>query len=264
MTAHPESGISAAAAAIIAAFDKAEPTLPVKELIEPLGLAGAYRVQEEIVTYLCRDGAKLTGRKIGLTAKSVQAQLGVDQPDYGALLDSMEFTDFEEIPWSKLLQPKVEAEIAFVLGRDLDQEGVSLADVIRAIDYALPAIEVVDSRIRDWKISIYDTVADNASSAAYVLGGHARKIENLDLSLCGMRLDFQGEPVSTGCGAACLGNPLNAVKWLARQMVKLGQPLKAGQVILSGALGPMVSVKAGGVYEARISGLGSVRATFSQ
>lgn len=264
MTTPLEHGVSAAATAIITAFDTHEPTRPVRELIEPLGLAGAYQVQEAVVAHLSRDGARLVGRKIGLTARSVQTQLGVDQPDYGALLDNMEFTDFEEIPWGRLLQPKVEAEIAFVLGRDLTQPGLSLADVIRAIDYAVPAIEVVDSRVRDWKISIFDTIADNASSAAYVLGGHARRLDGLDLSLCGMRLDFEGEPVSTGCGAACLGNPLNAVKWLARQMVQLGQPLRAGQVVLSGALGPMVPVKAGGVYEARISGLGSVRAVFGR
>jgi 2-keto-4-pentenoate hydratase len=264
MTTQLEQGVASAAAAIIRAFDGHEPTSPVREWIEPLGLAGAYRVQEEVVAYLSRGGARLTGRKIGLTARAVQAQLGVDQPDYGALLDSMEFADFEEIPWSGLIQPKVEAEIAFVLGRDLTGEGLSLADVIRAVDYAVPAIEVVDSRIRDWKISIFDTIADNASSAAYVLGGHARKIDELDLTLCGMRLDFEGEPVSTGCGAACLGNPLNAVKWLARQMVALGQPLRAGQVVLSGALGPMVPVRAGGVYEARISGLGSARAVFGR
>lgn len=264
MDIHQESGIRDAAAAIVSAFDKRVPTDPVKSLIEPLGLGAAYKVQREVVAHLSRSGARLTGRKIGLTARSVQSQLGVDQPDYGALLDTMEYADMDEIPWNTLIQPKIEAEVAFVLERDLDQEGLSMADVIGAVAYALPAIEVVDSRIRDWKISIFDTIADNASSAAYVLGGEPRKIDKLDLRLCGMRIDNAGEPVSTGCGAACLGNPLTALTWLARQMVRLEQPLKAGQIVLSGALGPMVSVARGEVYEAQVAGLGSVRAVFGR
>lgn len=259
-----EAGVRDAASAIITAFDSRSPADPVKPLIESLGLEGAYKVQSKVVAHLAKDGARLTGRKIGLTAPAVQKQLGVDQPDYGALLDSMEYADLDEISWNCLIQPKVEAEIAFVLERDLDQEGLSMADVAQGVAYALPAIEVVDSRIRDWKISIFDTIADNASSAAYVLGGQPRKIDTLDLRLCGMRLDNQGEAVSTGCGSACLGNPLNALTWLARQMVRLEQPLLAGQVVLSGALGPMVPVKAGEVYEAHISGLGSVRAAFGK
>lgn len=240
------------------------PCDPVKPYLEPWGLESAYAVQRLLIEDRLDAGECIVGHKIGLTSVSVQRQLGVDQPDCGVLTDAMEYGDREEIPFSHLIQPKVEAEIAFILERDLDMNTISLAEVMRSIAYAAPAIEVVDSRIRDWKISIFDTVADNASSAAFVLGGAARKIDRLDLRLCGMRLDHRGEAVSSGCGAACLGNPLNALKWLARKMMSLDQPLRAGQAILSGALGAMVTVTAGEVYEASISGLGSVTAAFSR
>ncbi len=194
----------------------------------------------------------------------MQQQLGVDQPDYGVLLDDMEYGDGIEIPLSRLIQPRVEAEIAFVLERDLDMDVPAFGEVLRAVAYAVPAIEIVDSRVRDWRISIYDTIADNASAGLYVLGGTVRKLQQLDLRLCGMVIENRGEPVSNGCGAACLGHPLNALVWLARRMRALGRPLRAGEVILSGALGPMAPVRPGEAYEARISGLGSVAAVFSK
>lgn len=206
---------------------------------------------------------RIIGVKIGRTSLAVQRQLGVDPPDFGMLFDDMEFGSDQPIPMSRLIQPKVAAEIAFVLGSDLLSERPTLAQVVTAIAYALPAIEIVDSRARDSKISLHDTIADNASSGLFVLGGSPRKIDTLDLRLCGMRLEYRGEPVSTGCGAACLGNPLNAVVWLAGTMARLGRPLQAGTIILSGALGPMVPAVAGEVYEARISGLGSVTAAFT-
>ena len=240
------------------------PCDPVRPYLEPLGLDSAYAVQSLLIEARLDAGQRIVGHKVGLTSVSVQQQLGVDQPDYGVLTDAMEYGDQEEIPFSRFIQPKVEAEVAFILERNLDMGSISLAEVIRSVAYAVPAIEVVDSRIRDWKISIFDTIADNASSAAFVLGGVAKKIDQLDLRLCGMRLDHRGEAVSSGCGGACLGNPLNALTWLARKMVKLEQPLREGQVILSGALGAMVQVTAGEVYEASISGLGSVTAIFSR
>ena len=240
------------------------PCDPVRPLVEPHGVVGAYRVQEALTAGREAEGARVVGRKIGLTAQSVQAQLGVDQPDYGVLFDDMAYGDGEEIAFGRLLQPRVEAEVAFVMGRDLPDPRTSLVEVVGAVAYALPAIEVVDSRVRDWKISIYDTIADNASSGAYVLGASPVKLEGLDLRLCGMSLSSRGEPVSVGCGAACLGHPLNAVVWLARTMAAVGRPLQEGQVVLSGALGPMVSARPGEVYEARISGLGRVAAAFGK
>jgi 2-keto-4-pentenoate hydratase len=194
----------------------------------------------------------------------VQKQLGVDQPDYGMLFDDMAVPDGWEVAAGRLIQPKVEAEVAFVLGRDLSEERITVADVLRAVDFALPAIEIVDSRIADWKIGIFDTVADNASSGLYVLGGMPKKLDGLDLRLCGMVMESAGEPVSVGAGAACLGHPLSAVLWLAKTTAKAGRPLLAGDTILSGALGPMVAAKGGDVFEARIEGLGSVRAAFAK
>jgi 2-keto-4-pentenoate hydratase len=168
-----------------------------------------------------------------------------------------------EVDLGRLLQPRVEAEIAFVLGADLPYEQVTVVDVIGATDHLLPAIEIVDSRVAGWDISIVDTVADNASSGLFVLGTTPRRIADVDLRLCGAVLEHAGEPVSVGAGAACLGNPAHAVAWLAETLARAGRPLRAGDVVLSGALGPMVGVTPGAAYEARISGLGSVRTCFS-
>ena len=238
--------------------------LPVRDLLTEGDVDGAYAVQEVNTKRWLAQGRRLVGRKIGLTSKAVQKQLGVDQPDYGMLFDDMAVPDGWEIARSLLIQPKAEAEVAFVLDRDLTNPQVTIAEVMRAVDYVLPAIEIVDSRIADWKIGILDTVADNASSGLYVLGSQPKRLADVDLRLCGMVLECRGEPLSTGVGAACLGNPINAMWWLARTMARVGRPLQAGDTVLSGALGPMVPVQWGNVMEARIAGLGSVRAAFSK
>jgi 2-keto-4-pentenoate hydratase len=174
----------------------------------------------------------------------------------------MAYGDGEPIPASILTQPKIEAEVAFVIGRDITVPNPGPLDVLNAIEYALPVLEIVGSRIAKWDIRITDTIADNASSSAFVIGNSPRKLSEFDLRLCGMVIERRGEPVSVGAGAACLGNPINAVVWLARTMAGLGTPLKAGDLVLSGALGPMVSVTPGDIFETRINGLGSVRAVF--
>ncbi|HEU0202007.1 MAG TPA: fumarylacetoacetate hydrolase family protein [Burkholderiaceae bacterium] len=236
---------------------------PLREQYPQLDAAGAYAIQRVNTEHRLREERRrIVGCKIGLTAKAVQVQLGVDQPDFGMLFDDGGFGDAEPVPMQRLQQPKVEAEIAFVLGTDLSMEHPGHVDVLKAIDHALPALEIVGSRIADWNIRFVDSVADNASSGAYVLGSTPRTLSEFDLRLCGMVMTRRGEPVSVGAGAACLGNPLNAVVWLARTMSALGHPLRAGGLVLSGALGPMVSVKAGDVFEARINGLGSVKAVF--
>lgn len=241
-----------------------QPVAPVREALQAGGIASAYAAQEINTERKLGEGRRLVGRKIGLTSLAVQRQLGVDQPDYGMLFDDMAVLDGWEVAADRLIQPKVEAEIAFVLGRDLTDERLTIVDVLRAVEFALPAIEIVDSRIADWKIGILDTIADNASSGLYVLGASPKKLEGLDLRLAGMAMEHAGEPVSVGAGAACLGDPLSATLWLARTMAKAGRPLRAGDTVLSGALGPMVTVRRGGVYEARIEGLGSVRAAFAK
>lgn len=255
--------IEQAARAIRGAHDKRTPCPPIRDLLPANDIQSAYAVQEVNTKAWIKAGRRLVGRKTGLTAKSVQRQLGVDQPDFGMLFADMAVNDGEEIALDRVLQPKVETEIAFVLERDLTAEQLTVADVVRAIAYALPAIEIVGSRIAKWDIRIVDTIADNASSGLFVLGGPPAKLNDLDLRLCGMVMERRGEPVSVGAGAACLGHPLNACVWLANAMVAVGRPLSAGDIILSGALGPMVAAAPGDVFEARISGLGSVRAAFA-
>ncbi|MBJ9999705.1 2-keto-4-pentenoate hydratase [Erwinia sp. S38] len=254
--------IQQAADTLWQAAQHGRPVAPLRDSWPAMNIENAYAIQQRNITRQLANGARRVGCKIGLTSTAVQRQLGVDQPDFGVLLDTMAFGDSEPIPVSALAQPKIEAEIAFVLRDDLAMPLPTLADAIRAIDYALPALEIVGSRIADWNIRITDTVADNASSGAFVLGTTPRSLSDFDPRLCGMVMTRRGEPVSTGAGAACLGHPLNAVLWLARTMVRMGTPLRAGELILSGALGPMVSVAPGDVIEARINGLGQVRAVF--
>lgn len=251
-----------AALALRSAVRSHEWAPPLREQYPEMNGADAYAIQKINTDKRIADGRRIVGRKIGLTAKAVQAQLGVDQPDFGILFDDMGYGDAELVPMSVLQQPKVEAEIAFVIGRDIDESEPSMVDVMRAIEYALPAIEIVGSRIDNWNIKFVDTVADNASSGAFVLGNSPRTLSKFDLRMCGMAMFLKGEPVSTGAGVACLGNPLNAVLWLARKMARVGSPVRAGDLVLSGALGPMVVVKPGDIFEARINGLGTVRAVF--
>jgi 2-keto-4-pentenoate hydratase len=255
---------SAAAEALWQASASGVFIAPLRETHPGMTPEDAYAIQQINNARRVAAGRRIVGRKIGLTSVAVQKQLGVNQPDFGVLFDDMSFGDDEPVPMQGLQQPKVEAEVAFILGRDLAMERPGHADVIAAIDCALPALEIVGSRIANWNIKFVDTVADNASSSAYVLGSTPRKLSEFDLRLCGMVINRRGEPVSTGAGAACLGNPINAVVWLARTMAKLGTPLRAGELILSGALGPMAAVSAGDVFEARIGRLGSVRASFEQ
>lgn len=247
-----------------------QPIAPIRHDIAAATAAGqsvldtAYQVQQGLTQRRLDTGDRLVGRKIGLTSKAVQAQLGVDAPDFGALFASMAAGDGEEIAWDRTLQPKVEVEIALVLARELPQSCHTLADLISATAYALPAIEVVGSRIAHWDIELADTVADNASSGLFVLGTRPVPLSRLDLVSCGMVMSRAGEPVSVGSGAACLGNPLNAALWLANTMARRGQPLRGGDLLLSGALGPMVAVRPGDAFEASIEGLGNVRACFGK
>jgi 2-keto-4-pentenoate hydratase len=266
MSLDPAS-LERAAALLRRAADTGEFIAPLREQFPGLDGADAYAIQRLNTQHRVAAGARIVGAKIGLTSPAVQAQLGVDQPDFGVLFDDMGFGEGQPIPMAGLQQPKVEAEVAFVLGRDLDMERPTLVDVLRAIDFALPALEIVGSRIVGWNIRFVDTVADNASSSAWVIGGTPMKLDGLNLRDAAMRMTVgeagDSSEVSRGLGSACLGHPLNAVLWLARTMVAHHTPLKAGQLLLSGALGPMVAVQPGQTYTAQIDGLGSVSARFA-
>ncbi len=243
------------------------PVPPIRDTVTASGakdpISAAYAIQDLNVKRRVAAGGRVVGRKIGLTSLAVQKQLGVDSPDFGTLFADMAFGDAEEIPLVRTLQAKVEAEVALILERDLPFEKHTFADLIAATAYAVPAIEVVGSRIANWDIKLIDTVADNASSSLFVLGSRPVKLENVDLYRCAMSMQRADAEVSKGSGAACLGNPLNAAVWLADMMVRMGTPLKAGDVLMTGALGPMVPVNPGDRFEAKIEGLGDVRAAFA-
>ncbi len=249
---------------LLKVYQSKTPCAPIRDLMTEQSLAEAYAIQQVNTNHWLKEGRRLTGRKVGLTSKSVQQQLGVDQPDFGMLFADMAYGSGDIIDSSLLLQPKAEAEIALILEKDLTFEKHTVQDIINATAYALPSIEIVDSRIKDWKIKIYDTIADNASSAMYVLGSTPVPLSKIDFELCGMVMERMGEPVSTGAGIACLGNPLNAAVWLADKMVEVGMPLKAGDIVLTGALGPMVNINAGDSIRCRISGLGEINIHFSK
>ncbi|MCC4596992.1 fumarylacetoacetate hydrolase family protein [Xanthomonas campestris pv. phormiicola] len=237
---------------------------PLRDGLAPTDAAGAYAVQAINTRYWTQGGRRIVGRKVGLTARSVQAQLGVDQPDFGVLFDDMAVPDEGLLDPARFIQPRAEAEVALVLATDLANAAATLGEVAAACAYAVAAVEIVDSRIAQWKISFADTVADNGSSAAFVLGRERRPLEGLDLYSCGMVMEFDGKVVSTGVGAACLGHPLEAAAWLARTLAQAGEPLRAGDVVLTGALGPMVDLTAGNRVNAVIGGLGAVSFRFGE
>ena len=251
-----------AAALLKAASTNRIPVAPLRDRLLHSNQDGAYAIQELNTLAGLAEGRRLVGRKIGLTSLAVQAQLGVDQPDFGMLFADMAVGDGELVTLGRLIQPKVEAEIALIIGRDLTHERHTYADLIRAIDYCVPAIEIVDSRIENWNIRFVDTVADNASSGLYVLGGRPIRLGEFDITNCMMEMRRGTDIVSSGSGRACLGSPLNAALWLADMMVRCGRPLQAGDIILTGALGPMVVAQPGDRFDVSISGLGQVSACF--
>jgi 2-keto-4-pentenoate hydratase len=258
------NAVTDAADRIALATSTGRPTPPIRTLIGDTDIETAYAVQQELIGRRIAAGAVVVGRKIGLTSPAVQQQLGVDQPDFGVLFADMDVSAEEEVPSERLLQPKAEAEIAFVLKRDLVGEDLPDEIVCAAVDYAVAALETVDSRIANWDLTIADTVADNASSGLFILGERRLRLDEFDPRAATMRMYADDVLVSEGNGAACLGDPTLALTWLARTAATFGNPLRAGQIILSGALGPMVATPPGTRIRAEIAPLGEVSATFSR
>lgn len=237
---------------------------PLRDVLNPTDADGAYAIQTINTRLWEAQGRRIIGRKAGLTAKAVQAQLGVDQPDFGVLFADMEVADGGRLDPARALQPKAEAEIAFVLGADLPDADTTPEQVAAAVKTVHAAIEIVDSRIADWKITFADTVADNGSSAFFVVAKDGKPLDGLDLKGAAMEMTFDGAVVSTGVGAAALGNPLNAAAWLAQTLAARDEPLKAGDILLAGALGPMVALTPGNRVHATIAGIGEVGFTYDK
>lgn len=230
------------------------PTLSVKE---------AYNIQLANVEKALEKGRKITGKKIGLTSVAMQEALGVDEPDYGHLLDDMAIVNSGQIFSDQVMQPKVEAEIAFILKDDLKGPGISTLDVLQATKFVTPALEIIDSRIKDWNITLPDTIADNASSGLYVLGEQLFAVDEYNLKQIGMALYKNGELCNTGVGAAALGDPAYCVAWLANKLAEFDITLNAGEIILSGALSKAVEIEPGDYIQARFANIGEVSVRYS-
>lgn len=254
---------------IAAQLDRAWRTrVPIEPLSNTVGLhdvADAYAIQQSWVRLRLEDGDRITGRKIGLTSRAMQQLMGVHEPDYGTLLASMSVPvrrGIGEVDVGRLLQPRVEGEIAFLLKKPLRGPGVTIREVFRATEAVAAAVEIVDSRIRDWKIKLVDTVADDASSGAYAIGPWRTRWQELDLAMAGMVLYVDGRIEAVGAGAAALGHPAVCVAWLANKLGEMGEGIEAGDIVLSGALAGAVPVRPGQNARLEIAGLDSVTLRF--
>lgn len=255
--------VPALAAVLAEAYDTAQPVAPLSEREPMLTLEDAYAVQTAVIGERLARGDTAVGHKVGLTSAPMQRMLGVDEPDFGVLLASMAVIDGATVNTARLIQPRAEAEIAFVMARDLGGPGVTAADALAAVAGARAAIEIIDSRVADWRITLADTVADNASSGLFVLGPDLTPVDDLDLTVEGMALYRDGDVLDTGAGAAVLGDPLTCVAWLANTLARFGAGLRAGDVVLAGALHAAVPVAAGDVLRARFTHLGAVEVRFA-
>jgi len=239
-----------------------KPVAPLTARYDNITIDHAYQIQRHMVGRRLAEGDKVVGKKVGVTSKAVQQMLGVPQPDFGYLLNSMIADQVNTIPFDSLIQPKAEGEIAFLLKKELCGPYVTNADVLAATEGVMACFEIVDSRIENWKIKIQDTVADNASCGVFVLGSTLVEPRAVDLNLCGMVLERNGELVATGAGAAALGSPVNAIAWLANALGRYEIPLRAGEVILSGSLAAMIPVQRGDRFRMEIGGIGACGVSF--
>ncbi|MFC9360386.1 2-keto-4-pentenoate hydratase [Rhodococcus sp. NPDC057014] len=256
--------VHGAAQRLLEAYRSGTPIDPLTPEFAPAELSTAYRIAQAQVEQWEKDGDTVKGHKVGLASAAIQRQMGVDQPDFGHLTASMFHLEHQPIPAATYIQPRIEPETAFVLGRPLTGPGVTIADAVRAVEFVLPALEIVDSRIRDWKIGIFDTIADNASSGGVVLGSRPVLLRDVDLRLTGCTLHINGELVATGAGGAVLGSPLNSLVWLANTVGPLGVTLEPGHVVLPGSMTKAFPISPGDSIVANMSGLGSVSAILGE
>lgn len=245
------------------AYESRTPVPPLTATHPDMDLEDAYAVQLLQIQERLAAGRVVKGHKVGLTSAAMQRLLGVSEPDYGHLLDDFFHLEHAPIPVGRFLQPRIEPEVAFVLARSLRGPGVTVHEAIAAVDFVLPALEIVDSRIRDWKIGLFDTIADNASSGAVVLGSTPTDLRAVDLRLTGAVMTRNGAVVGTGAGGAVLGSPITSLVWLANTLGARGVTLEAGHVVLPGAVCAMVPVAAGDTVTATFGGLGPVTARFT-
>lgn len=255
--------IAKAAKLLLDSYSSGQTIPPLTSHFSNIDLEASYAIQLSQVETWIKQGRKIVGHKVGLTSVQVQKQLGVDQPDFGHLFSDMFHLSGEEIKVGTYLQPRAEPEIAFVLKKALTGPGLTVADAIGAIDYVIGSLEIVDSRIADWKITLADTIADNASSGGVVLGTRPIKVTDANLSTLGAVLYKNGRIEHSGAGSAVLGSPINSLVWLANTLGKLGTTLEAGSVVLPGAITPMVAAKPGDTITADFGLLGTVTARFA-
>ena len=227
-----------------------------------IDVVDAYEIQLINIRQRVAEGARVIGHKVGLSSEAMQKMMNVDEPDYGHLLDEMEV--FEDVPVKagRFLYPRVEVEVAFVLGEALPGAGCTVDDVLAATEAVAPSIELIDSRIRDWKIGLVDTIADNASSAGWVLGKGRVSPKDIDIRNIDAVLRRNGEVVAEGRSDAVLGNPVTAVAWLARKVDDFGVRLKAGDIVLPGSCTRAIDARPGDDFVADFDGLGSVHLSF--
>lgn len=253
-----------AAKELLGAYASRQPIAPLTETYPDIVFDDAYEIQKLQIDQMLAGGRIVKGHKVGLTSAAMQKQLGVDQPDFGHLLDDFFFLEHMPIPMDRWLQARIEPEVAFVLGKPLKGPGVTVAEAIQAVDFVLPALEIVDSRIKDWKIGIIDTISDNASSGGVILGGSPTRLTDVDLRLVGCTLLKNGQIVGTGANGAVLGNPINSLVWLANTVGPSGVTLEPGHVVLPGSVTKMQPIAAGDTFVANWGALGSVTARFAK
>ncbi|MCM3689822.1 2-keto-4-pentenoate hydratase [Neobacillus niacini] len=256
--------IQKAATALMEAETERKPIAPFTSSTEEISVDDAYKIQLFQIHQKVENGAEIVGKKIGLTSKAMQEMLNVNEPDYGHILNDMVYKDGESISLDKFIQPRIEFEIAFVLKEDLKGPGVTMNDVIAATDYVVPALEIIDSRIKDWQIKFEDTVADNGSSAGAIIGSTTAKLDDLDLAVIRMTATRNGGFLDTAFGSAVMGHPAEAVAWLANSLCSYGISLNAGEVILSGALSKAIPIEVGDTFTAEFEHIGAVTATFKK